>query len=216
MLTLPVQATPERSPVSAESFSPEDSWYLTVTDIKQWDYCQRIVFYAYCMPRLRPISFKMEAGLDAHDEERARERRRTGQIYGLDDAERIENVHLESPKLGLRGRIDLVLRRGDQAWPVDYKLSRQLTIADHFKLQLAAYALMLEEAWGVACPSGYLYSLVLRQADMITIDSRLRKRVLSTLERIRGMIAAERIPPSTSEPSHCVNCEFRRFCNDIF
>ena len=76
-------------------------WYLTVTDLKQWTYCPRVVFYQYCMPRLRPMTFKMEAGLEAHEDEKARERRRTGQLYGLTAAERIENVRIQSDTLGL-------------------------------------------------------------------------------------------------------------------
>lgn len=190
-------------------------WHVTVTDLKQWAYCPRVVFYAYCMPRLRPLTFKMEAGLAEHEEEKARERRRTGQVYGVADAERWENVVLVSDRLGVRGRVDLVLRRGEEAWPVEYKLSRALAEADHFKVQLAMYAILLEEAWGVRCRSGFLYSLSQRRAQEVAITAKLRKQALAIAAEIRAAVAGEQTPGPTPRPARCVNCEFRRFCNDV-
>ncbi len=192
------------------------TWLLPVTDLKQWDYCPRVVFYAYLMPGLRPLTFKMEAGLAAHEREEKREKRRSGRLYGLPAAERIEDVALQSQRLGLSGRLDLVLRQGDQAWPVDYKLSRRTGIATHFKLQLAAYGLLLEDVWGVTSDRGYLYSIPNRRAEIVRFTTRLRNKAKRTVAEIRDCIESERMPPPTSKRGRCVNCEFRRFCNDIF
>ncbi len=193
----------------------EEGWMVTVTDLKQWAYCPRVVFYTYCMPRLRPLTFKMEAGAESHEEEKARERRRSGQVYGVEDAERCENVMLVSRRWGVRGRVDLVLRRGEEAWPVEYKLSRQLQGAEHFKVQLAMYALLLEEAWGVRCRSGFLYSLSQRRAQEVTMTPRLRKQAVEMVGEIRAAVLEERAPAPTSQRGRCVSCEFRRFCNDV-
>jgi CRISPR-associated exonuclease Cas4 len=192
------------------------SWYFHVSDLKQWVYCPRVVFYTYCMPGLRPETFKMEAGREAHEEERGRERRRTGQLYGLPEAERLEDVRLVAEALGLTAAIDLVLRRGDRAWPVDYKQSRHLRTAEHFKVQLAAYGLVLEAAWGVRCEGGFLYGLDARKVERVPFTPALRRRVQEVLAAVRETIAAERMPPPTEERGRCVSCEFRRFCNDVF
>ena len=40
---------------------------FTVTDLKQYEYCPRIVYYTYCLPLIRPTTFKMEAGVQAHE-----------------------------------------------------------------------------------------------------------------------------------------------------
>lgn len=192
------------------------TWLLPVTDLKQWDYCPRVVFYAYLMPGLRPLTFKMEAGTAAHERENKRERRRRGRLYGLPQAERIENVRLQSSRLGLSGWLDLVLRQDDRVWPVDYKLSRRTGIATHFKLQLAAYGMLLEDAWGVTSEQGFLYSIPNRRADVIRFTPRLRKKVLTTVQKIRACIEEERTPPPVNQRGRCLNCEFRRFCNDVF
>lgn len=191
-------------------------WHLTVSDLKQWAYCPRVVFYGYCMPRLRPQTFKMEASQEEHEAEKGRERRRTGQLYGLPEAERLENVRLESERLGLSALIDLVLREGEQAWPVDYKLSAHLKTAEHFKLQLTAYGLLLEEAWGVRCESGFLYGLGERKVEEVRLTPRLRAQVEGMIGEIRAAIVAERMPEPTPQRGRCVNCEYRRFCNDVF
>ncbi len=191
-------------------------WHLTVSDLKQWAYCPRVVFYGYCMPRLRPQTFKMEASQEEHEEEKGRERRRTGQLYGLPEAERLENVRLESERLGLSALVDLVLRKGERAWPVDYKLSEHLKTAEHFKLQLTAYGLLLEEAWGVRCESGFLYGLGERKVEEVRLTPRLRAQVEGMIGEIRSAIVAERMPEPTPQRGRCVNCEYRRFCNDVF
>lgn len=192
------------------------NWHLTVSDLKQWAYCPRVVFYHYCMPGLRPQTFKMKASQEEHEEEKERERRRTGQIYDLPDAERLENVRLESETLGLSALIDLVLRKGERAWPVDYKSSEHLKTAEHFKLQLTAYGLLLEEVWGVRCESGFLYGLGQRKVEEVRFTPRLRAQVQQTVVEIRAAIDAERMPEPAPQRSRCVNCEFRRFCNDVF
>ncbi|RLC59491.1 MAG: CRISPR-associated protein Cas4, partial [Chloroflexota bacterium] len=81
---------------------------FTVTDLKQYAYCPRVVFYTYCLPLLRPTTFKMEAGIAAHEKAREQERRRTLSAYGLVEGKRHFDIWVESPILGLRGRVDLV------------------------------------------------------------------------------------------------------------
>ena len=112
---------PEPEPPAAESMP----WLLEVTDLKQYRYCPRIVFFRYCLPRIRPVTYKMEEGIRAHEEEATREARRGLTLYGLPDGERIPSVYLADSALGLHGRVDLVIavpaRAGAvEAIPVEY------------------------------------------------------------------------------------------------
>lgn len=194
----------------------EGRWYLRVTDLKQYTYCARVIYFTYCLPTLRPITFKMEAGREAHEAAIARERRRSLSAYGLANGERHFGVRLASDRLGLSGAVDLVIvqREVPQAWPVDFKLSRRPT-ARHHKLQLAAYALLLEEAWGLPAPEGFIYSLVRRKAERIALTARLRAEVMNLIGEMHQMLQAERMPPPTPSRRRCLECEFRRFCNDV-
>jgi len=48
-------------------------WLLEVTDLKQYTFCPRIVYYRYCLPRIRLITYSMEEGIRSHEEEETRE-----------------------------------------------------------------------------------------------------------------------------------------------
>jgi CRISPR-associated exonuclease Cas4 len=191
-----------------------------VTDLKQYTVCPRIVFYRYCLPKVRPVTVLMEEGIRQHEEEDEREGRRSLRTYGLTQGERVPHLTLRSERLGLCGRVDLAIAVPDrtssdgEAIVVEYKYSEQKAGA-HFKLQLAAYALLLEEAWGLPVKRAFLYSIPLRRAEAITITPRLRASVVQTVEHLRQCVADEIMPVPPSSLGRCVPCEFRRFCNDV-
>ncbi len=195
-------------------------WLLEVTDLKQYTYCPRIVYYRYCLPRIRPVTFTMEEGIRSHQEEDSREERRSLRSYHLTEGERAFHLSLQSAQLGLTGRIDLAIATPSRTAPnaegivVEYKLSEQKAGA-HFKLQLAAYALLLEEAWGLPVKQAYLYSISLRKAEPVPITPHLRHKVIQTVAHIKQIVASEIMPPPPASLRPCITCEFRRFCNDV-
>lgn len=191
-----------------------------VTDLKQWAYCPRVVYYRYCLPDVRPVTKLMEAGIAGHRDEGEREERRSLRAYGLSEGERAFDLALRSARLGLRGRLDLVIAvpargaPGAEAIVVEYKDSERAAGA-HFKLQLAAYALLVEEAWGLPVRRGFLYSIPTRRAEAVAITSALRRKVLATVSALRAAVFGERMPEAPASRWPCVSCEFRRFCNDV-
>jgi CRISPR-associated exonuclease Cas4 len=195
-----------------------ESWLLRVTDLKQYDYCPRVVYYEYCLPGIRPLTYKMEAGIAAQDRVTDLEERRSLRAYGIKEGERHFNVSVTSPLLGCTGQIDMVIDTAESGerrlMPVDFKLSRREP-GHHFKLQLAAYALLLEEAWGVPVEQGALYLIPVKRVIKLPLTTRLRNEARRHLAQIRDMVQNQRVPPPTEQRSRCVNCEFRRFCNDV-
>ena len=190
-----------------------------VTDLKQYAYCPRVVYYRYCLPLIRPITYKMEAGIAAHDRAEGLEQRRTLRAYGLDRGERHFDVVVASEELGLRGRVDLVIKvAGDsgegELIPVDYKNSRGKA-GRQVMQQLAAYGEMLEGAWGWPVRRGFLYFIPLRRAREVAITARLRREMRQLVAEMRAMVEGERMPEPTRYRRRCVTCEFRRFCNDV-
>ena len=187
-----------------------------VTDLKQWVYCPRILYYAVCLPDIRPVTFKMQAGIGAGRDEEGRESRRGLRAYGLEEGRREFDVPLVSDRLGLRGVVDMVIWLNDkgEVIPVDYKLSEIAGV--HFKLQLAAYGLMLEENSGLLVRRGFLYSIPRRKAEEVPIDKRIRDRLAVTLDAMHRMLRYEAMPDPTPQRAKCLACEFHRFCNDVF
>jgi CRISPR-associated exonuclease Cas4 len=161
----------------------------------------------------------MEEGIRSHEEEETREERRSLRNYGLSIGERAFHLALQSTKLG-SGRVDLAIATPSREAPdseaivVEYKLSEKKA-GSHFILQLAAYALLVEEAWGLPVHRGFLYSIPLRRAEPIVITQHLRRKVIQTVMQIRHIVDSEIMPSPPNSLRPCVTCEFRRFCNDV-
>jgi len=192
----------------------DEETLLTVTDLKQWLYCPRVAYYMRCLPGVRPVTYRMQAAREAHDDEEDRERRRSLRTYGLDEGERAYNVPLVSRRLGLRGKIDLVIRRSDEVIPVEYKDAAGRA-GEHVAIQLAAYGLLLEEMTGLTARRGFLYFIPLRRSRPVILSDNLKESVRSAVAALRTMVAREAMPEPTPHRRRCGVCEFRRFCNDV-
>lgn len=194
----------------------DDRTLFRVTDLKEYSYCPRVFYYEACLPDLHPSTYKMQAGVNAHDRERERAARRTLKAYDLPAGRRRFDVAVRSAVLGLSGEIDEVVIVDDpngEVIVVDYKLAR--SVGYHFKLQLAAYALMLAEMWQVPVTRGFVYLIPKRQAEEVAITSRLRKAVESAINDMHRIVETEAMPAPTRFNKRCVGCKHRRFCNDV-
>ncbi len=194
--------------------TPDPPLMLTVSDVKQLGYCARIVYYTYLLGGRRPTTFKMAEGTRSHEEEGRRELRRSLRAYGLDEGERTLDVSLRSERLGLSGRLDLVIESGGAIFPVDFKNGTAPPGRNH-RYQLTAYALLVEEAWKRPVRRGFIGLIPDRRAVPIAISPTMREEVRREIGAIRAMIAAEQMPPPTRLRGRCVDCEFRCWCNDL-
>ena len=112
-----------------------------VTDLKQYSYCPRILYYHTTLPQVRPLTYKMTAGIQAHHEAAGREKRRSLRTYGLKDGRRFFDVPVVNVGLMLSGEVDMVIETADELIPVDYKQAKR--IGKHYKLQLMGYGRLL-------------------------------------------------------------------------
>lgn len=190
-----------------------DSPLFTITDLKQYMYCPRIFYYQACLPDIRPTTYKMQAGVEAHDVEHKRALRRSLKMYDLEAGKRHFDVKVQSAALRLSGQIDEVIETETEVIPVDYKLARKAGY--HFKVQLAAYALLLESKFHCAVKRGFLYLIPSRKTIEVQITSKLRHEIQRALETMWQIADREQMPPPTEWQQRCPDCEFRRFCNDV-
>jgi CRISPR-associated exonuclease Cas4 len=195
---------------------------VTVTDLKQYIYCPRIVYYHHCLPAIRPETEKMVLGREEGAAEEVRQLRRSLRPYGLRSGECHVDVALVSERRQLSGRVDLVISTTDnpagtaELIPVDFKLSPG-RMGDNLRLQLAAYGLLLEEQWGQASLRGYIYFIPTRRAVRVDFTPDLRRRVEAALVAIHEIVVREAMPaaPVGRARRRCATCEFRLFCNDV-
>ncbi len=187
---------------------------ITVTDLRQWTYCPRVVYYTTSLGlQRRPVTVKMQEGRQREREALALERRRTLARYGLREGTRSTGVALFSPRLGLRGRVDLVIVTSDVLAVVEVKDTPRRPARNH-AVQLCAYALLAEEHWGLPCPRAFVHSPQTGRTYSVPLTQELRAATLKAIAEVRALVAEERFPPPTPHPGRCRECEFRTLCND--
>ncbi len=186
---------------------------FTITDLKQHIYCARISYYHLCLPDVRPVTRKMMLGIEQHSIERERATRRTFSMYGIIEGERRFDVDVFSSRLNLTGRVDELVFTDSEIIPVDYKFATRF--GKHVEVQLAAYGMMAEEIFSLLSRRGYLYLTKAKKAIEIRITSQLRKMVEQAVYEMAETQKNEKMPQATEWRQRCLDCEFRRFCNDV-
>lgn len=188
---------------------------LRVNDLKQYDYCPRVVYYQYVMPVERKATFKMEHGKSAEARLDELERRRTLQRYALPDGRRHFHVWLSSEALGLSGKLDLLIESSSGWYPVDFKETTGPARQNHL-LQLCGYALLVEEAYRCTVSQGFIYLIPGNRVEPIALTDHLKGEALCVLDQARDMILSQRVPDPTAVRARCPDCEYRNYCGDVF
>lgn len=190
-----------------------------VSDIKQFVFCPRYVYFTYVQPVPKAPTPTMEHARTLHDEHNAREKRRGFAAYGLGEGSRHYHVPVYAEKLGLRGKIDLVIdagapnANGQRYYPVECKDTAS-GVRNNFKYQLAAYAMALEEVTGTPVHKAFLYIIPEKRAHTVPITEGLRTHIRRMLTMMRTMVEREIFPEPRSR-ARCFSCEMRRYCNDL-
>lgn len=188
---------------------------LRVTDLKQFPYCKRIVFYQYVMPVEKKVTFKMEEGKRAEEVIDRLEKRRSLRKYQLDEGTRHFHVWLRSDRLGLAGKLDLLIESPRGLFPIDFKYTVGGVQKNHI-YQLCGYALLVEDAYGVTVDRGFVYLIPRDEIVVVDLTPERKGEALEMLEAMREMIRGERMPEPTPVRSRCEECEYRNYCGDIF
>lgn len=118
---------------------------------------------------------------------------------------------IRSRRYGLAGKPDYLLRRGGHLIPVEVKPWR--TAAQPYWsdiLQLAAYGLLVEEAYGVTPPYGFVRYR--SGTYKVPFTPQLRQRLLETMAAMRKDLLAADVPPNHRSPARCAACSYRYAC----
>jgi CRISPR-associated exonuclease Cas4 len=188
---------------------------VRASDLRQWLYCARIVYYEYAMEGFRPTTSAMTQGRAMHDQDVALERRRVLRFYGLNSAKREFRPRLASEVLGLSGIPDLLLVAEDETVPVELKVTER-TPGPGVVLQLAAYALLVAETDRPPVRRAFVRNLPSLKTFELPMTGAERFAALRALEAIRECLSCERYPPPTAVRARCRSCEYLQFCPDVW
>lgn len=186
---------------------------LRVSDLRQYVYCPRIIYFNYVIPVPRHKTVKMEVGRDLHADFAELEKRRTLAKYHLDTGRREFGLALECPKLNLTGILDMLITTDTGLFPVEFKNTTG-DMGLHHKYQLAAYAMLVESKWKRPVREGFVYALPGKRVFRVGMDDGVRVHVKRIIGAISNLVRKGIMPPRTRVGGRCRDCEFRNYCGD--
>lgn len=188
---------------------------LRVESLHALKYCERL-FYFQEVERLEVPHAAVFAGRELHES------------IDAEQGDMVEAVEVESAKLGLHGKID-VLKRRDGTWiPYDHKRGRCMRgsasgqpkredsdVAQAWpsdRIQLAAYAMMLEEAFGQSIREARVRYHADNLTVRIPIDDYARQNVVDAVSRARQLRQSTQRPPIAENEKLCARCSLAPVC----
>jgi len=118
---------------------------------------------------------------------------------------------LRSARLGLAGKPDMIVREHGRLVPVEVKPTRESDepwLRD--VVQLAAYCLLVEEAFDA--PAGYGYLRYANRTFRIDFTDSMRTNLLNSLRELRTDLTAENVDRGHDDRRRCVRCPLRARC----
>jgi len=188
---------------------------LAVTELRQWVYCPRVVYYRQVMPGAGQSTYKMREGVRAQELVESLEMRRTLREYGLDGVEREFGVWLEDESVGLTGKVDLLLRGEGCGAVVDFKLTSG-EVGENHRMQLAGYALLVEAVLGVPVRMAFLFRIPDSKVFPVAVTEELRRGAAETIRAIQDMRVTQELPAANAVRARCSECEYANYCADIW
>lgn len=187
---------------------------LQVTDIRLYVYCPREIYFNYCMPVDRKRTWKMQYGNEAHAELERLQKRRNLSAYGFDEGQKIFHRLLYSRRLGLSGKLDMIIETDRGVYPVEFKNSSRTSLRFH-KYQLMAYGLLLEDLSGKPVRKGFLHFIPEDKVVPVIFTDNIRLYTKRIIDDIREIAMTQKFPKKTSHKRRCVDCEYRKYCADV-
>jgi len=191
---------------------------ITVTDIKHFLYCPRIIYYEHVLHAKPIFGSQQKEGRNLHEEYVKKEARRSGAIYyskEFENAKKMYFVNLCSQNLNLKGTIDLLIIADNEYIPVEYKnttTDRGHPWTDH-KYQLVAYALLIDENYQTTVKRGFINYLQEEKIIKIDITPTMKTHTKRVITQINKIIKEEKIPKISVPKNKCTGgCGFRYLC----
>ena len=187
---------------------------LKVTDLKQYIYCPRIIYYSYCLPVKKKNTRKMEISKDIHEIIEKLEKRRVLKKYNINKGTSWYEKFLYSEKIGLSGKIDRLIYADKSYYPVDYKNSSGKVYFNQI-IQITGYSLLVDEIFKTNVSRAFVFQIISNKVEEITITDKLKQQARRLIDEINEIIDNEKIMEKADNINKCIDCEYRRFCNDI-
>ena len=167
-------------------------------------YCERL-FYLEEVEEIRVADAAVYAGRRLHEE------------LVADEGEFVSLV-LESETLGIRGKVDCLRRRDGLLIPYEHKRGRSAKGEDEpqawpsDRLQICAYALLLEEHTGTPITESRIRYHANNTTVRVLVDQKVREDVRKAVARAQELSQSVERPPITENDRLCLRCSLAPVC----
>lgn len=199
---------------SYPGFFNEYIGYITPSDIIEFLYCKRFIYFMKCLgiPQNEDKRYKVQLGRNLHEKKGGANkdylRKRIGTVRKLVE------VPLISEKLKLKGRVDEVNFMEDGgAAPLDYKFAeyKEYTFKT-YKTQMVLYSLMIEEMFGASVIRAFLaYCRGRHKLIELQITAEMKSEAVKVIEEY-GKVLRGYYPTATRDRKKCPDCCYRNIC----
>ena len=195
--------------------------YVSVTDIKHYIYCPRLVYFDRVLHTQPVFGSQQEESQEQHEEYVRKELRRKDAVYYSSEfvgAEKLLFVQLFSEKLQLQGVVDCIIKTAKGEYvPVEYKNMNSdngKAYMDH-KYQLVAYALLVEENFDAIVKRGFVNYIPEKLILQFEITPTMKSYVKRVIGHIKKIIKEETLPPIRVAKNKCQGgCGHKQTCQE--
>ena len=187
---------------SENHFSP-----IRVMALHALAYCERL-FYLEEVEEIRVADAAVYAGRALHEDLKPAD----------DEAGEWSEHEMTSEALGIMGKVDVFRRRDGVIIPYEHKRGRPRRVGKKAEawpadaVQVAAYALLLEEETGEPIPEGRVRYHAENATVRVPLDDAARSLVLKSIERARLLRQSSDRPPVASNDRLCLKCSLSPVC----
>jgi CRISPR-associated protein Cas1 len=169
-------------------------------------YCKRL-FYLEEVEEIRVADERVFAGRQLH-----------AALEADEDGESV-SIDLSSTSLGVFGKVDCLKRRDGSYLPYEHKRGQPRRLADNTpaawpsdRLQLIAYAVLLEEAFAQPIVEGRIRYHAVGVTVRVPVDQAARTELADAIAEARRLRTSLDRPPITDNERLCKNCSLAPVC----
>ena len=142
-------------------------------------------------------------------------------VYGRELWEKLtpkikSEFRVESEKLSLRGIIDQIEVYTRGYVPVELKTGQcpKEGVWPNHKIQIAAYAMLLEDTYKTEIKEGFITYLDAKQRRHVPFNPFLKQEILELIEKTRMLLKSKEMPQKTDNQNKCRTCGLKEQCYD--
>ncbi|MEN8906749.1 MAG: CRISPR-associated protein Cas4 [Clostridiales bacterium] len=199
---------------SFQNFFNEFDYYITPSEIIEFLYCKRFIYYMKCagISQKEEQRYKVQKGRDIH---KLREIQNKNYLRkSINSVNKVIDINLISNVFMIRGKVDEIhtLVNGELA-PLDYKFAiYDEKIYSTYKNQLILYGIMIEEIYQKSVKKGFLvYCRNGSKLVEIEINEKDKKNIKNHIDEYKKVIKGY-YPKGTKSKSKCLDCCYKNIC----